>query len=190
MSVPVLSMELLIRIFSTTALKVILLNKLWKQLDLYFLPTRFVFVINRFCGGNFRKYPLCLNVWPNNQLASCRWCDQLVMWGWQEHNYFSWLFFIEYVLVRPIDKMKDAVIAKLANQAADFYGDAFKQCQYKDNLPKVCEGHTYSYTLTPKQTHLQSAMCRVWWRCKHSSVCLECVLSVWLCVLFCACAFL
>lgn len=40
-------------------------------------------------------------------------------------------------LVRPPDKMKDAVIAKLANQAADFYGDAFKQCQYKDNLPKV-----------------------------------------------------
>lgn len=36
--------------------------------------------------------------------------------------------------------MKDAVIAKLANQAADFYGDAFKQCQYKDSLPKVCEG--------------------------------------------------
>lgn len=34
------------------------------------------------------------------------------------------------------DKMKDAVIAKLANQAADFYGDAFKQCQYKDTLPK------------------------------------------------------
>lgn len=40
-------------------------------------------------------------------------------------------------LVDHIDKMKDAVIAKLANQAADFYGDAFKQCQYKDNLPKV-----------------------------------------------------
>jgi len=37
--------------------------------------------------------------------------------------------------------MKDAVIAKLANQAADFYGEACKQCQYKDNLPKVCEGH-------------------------------------------------
>lgn len=34
------------------------------------------------------------------------------------------------------DKMKDAVIAKLANQAADFYGDALKQCQYKDALPK------------------------------------------------------
>ncbi|MEQ2171060.1 hypothetical protein GOODEAATRI_006811 [Goodea atripinnis] len=32
--------------------------------------------------------------------------------------------------------MKDAVIAKLANQAADYYGEAFKQCQYKDNLPK------------------------------------------------------
>ncbi|XP_075056109.1 programmed cell death 6-interacting protein [Mixophyes fleayi] len=34
------------------------------------------------------------------------------------------------------DKMKDALIAKLANQTADFYGDAFKQCQYKDALPK------------------------------------------------------
>lgn len=39
--------------------------------------------------------------------------------------------------------MKDAVIAKLANQAADFYGDAFKQCQYKDSLPKVCEGRAW-----------------------------------------------
>ncbi|XP_063308033.1 programmed cell death 6-interacting protein isoform X2 [Pelobates fuscus] len=34
------------------------------------------------------------------------------------------------------DKMKDALIAKLANQAADYYGDAFKQCQNKDTLPK------------------------------------------------------
>ncbi|XP_042672743.1 programmed cell death 6-interacting protein isoform X1 [Centrocercus urophasianus] len=34
------------------------------------------------------------------------------------------------------DKMKDAIIAKLANQAADYYGDAYKQCQYKDTLPK------------------------------------------------------
>ncbi|XP_008116545.1 programmed cell death 6-interacting protein isoform X1 [Anolis carolinensis] len=34
------------------------------------------------------------------------------------------------------DKMKDAIIAKLGNQAADYYGDAFKQCQYKDTLPK------------------------------------------------------
>ncbi|XP_063041391.1 programmed cell death 6-interacting protein isoform X2 [Engraulis encrasicolus] len=34
------------------------------------------------------------------------------------------------------DRMKDAIIAKLAMQAADFYGDAFKQCQYKENLPK------------------------------------------------------
>lgn len=33
--------------------------------------------------------------------------------------------------------MKDAIIAKLANQAADYFGDAFKQCQYKDTLPKV-----------------------------------------------------
>lgn len=41
-------------------------------------------------------------------------------------------------IVCPTDKMKDAIIAKLANQAADFYSDAFKQCQYKENLPKVC----------------------------------------------------
>ena len=33
--------------------------------------------------------------------------------------------------------MKDAIIAKLDNQAADYFGDAFKQCQYKDTLPKV-----------------------------------------------------
>lgn len=33
--------------------------------------------------------------------------------------------------------MKDGIIAKLANQAADYYGDAYKQCQYKDTLPKV-----------------------------------------------------
>uniref|UniRef100_A0A674BNF0 Programmed cell death 6 interacting protein n=1 Tax=Salmo trutta TaxID=8032 RepID=A0A674BNF0_SALTR len=39
-------------------------------------------------------------------------------------------------IVCPTDKMKDAIIAKLANQAADFYSDAFKQCQYKENLPK------------------------------------------------------
>ncbi|KAL3043907.1 hypothetical protein OYC64_003705 [Pagothenia borchgrevinki] len=41
-----------------------------------------------------------------------------------------------FFLKAASDKMKDAVIAKLANQAADYYGDAFKQCQYKDNLPK------------------------------------------------------
>ncbi|XP_066530774.1 programmed cell death 6-interacting protein isoform X1 [Hoplias malabaricus] len=41
-----------------------------------------------------------------------------------------------FVLKATADKMKDAIIAKLANQAADFYGDAFKQCQYKENLPK------------------------------------------------------
>ncbi|XP_037650443.1 programmed cell death 6-interacting protein isoform X2 [Sebastes umbrosus] len=41
-----------------------------------------------------------------------------------------------FFLKATSDKMKDAVIAKLANQAADFYGDAYKQCQYKENLPK------------------------------------------------------
>lgn len=43
--------------------------------------------------------------------------------------------------------MKDAVIAKLANQAADFYGEAFKQCQYKDNLPKVSRQIDQSHTV-------------------------------------------
>ncbi|XP_019714785.1 programmed cell death 6-interacting protein-like, partial [Hippocampus comes] len=43
-----------------------------------------------------------------------------------------------FFLKATTDRMKDAIIAKLSNQAADFYGDAFKQCQYKDNLPKVC----------------------------------------------------
>ncbi|XP_078072698.1 programmed cell death 6-interacting protein isoform X2 [Mustelus asterias] len=41
-----------------------------------------------------------------------------------------------FFLKATADKMKDAIIAKLANQAADYYGDAFKQCQYKENLPK------------------------------------------------------
>uniref|UniRef100_A0A3Q3EV25 Programmed cell death 6-interacting protein n=1 Tax=Kryptolebias marmoratus TaxID=37003 RepID=A0A3Q3EV25_KRYMA len=41
-----------------------------------------------------------------------------------------------FFLKATSDKMKDAVIAKLANQAADFYGEAFKQCQSKDTLPK------------------------------------------------------
>ncbi|KAJ8378457.1 hypothetical protein AAFF_G00242720 [Aldrovandia affinis] len=41
-----------------------------------------------------------------------------------------------FFLKATSDKMKDAIIAKLANQAGDFYGDAFKQCQYKENLPK------------------------------------------------------
>ncbi|KAG7268850.1 LOW QUALITY PROTEIN: hypothetical protein CRUP_011299 [Coryphaenoides rupestris] len=41
-----------------------------------------------------------------------------------------------FFLKATSDKMKEAIIAKLANQAADFYGDAFKQCQYKENLPK------------------------------------------------------
>ncbi|XP_067888357.1 programmed cell death 6-interacting protein isoform X1 [Heterodontus francisci] len=41
-----------------------------------------------------------------------------------------------FFLKAAADKMKDAIVAKLANQAADYYGDAFKQCQYKENLPK------------------------------------------------------
>lgn len=44
--------------------------------------------------------------------------------------------------------MKAALIAKLANQAADFYGDAFKQCQHKENLPKVRGDPRFTYTLT------------------------------------------
>ncbi|KAK3532342.1 hypothetical protein QTP86_016029, partial [Hemibagrus guttatus] len=41
-----------------------------------------------------------------------------------------------FVIKATADKMKDGIIAKLANQTADYYGDAFKQCQYKENLPK------------------------------------------------------
>ncbi|XP_078254399.1 programmed cell death 6-interacting protein isoform X2 [Rhinoraja longicauda] len=41
-----------------------------------------------------------------------------------------------FFLKAAADKRKDAIIARLANQAADYYGDAFKQCQYKENLPK------------------------------------------------------
>ncbi|XP_008329840.1 programmed cell death 6-interacting protein isoform X2 [Cynoglossus semilaevis] len=41
-----------------------------------------------------------------------------------------------FFLKATSDRMKAALIAKLANQAADFYGDAFKQCQHKENLPK------------------------------------------------------
>lgn len=50
-------------------------------------------------------------------------------------------------LVDHPDRMKDAVIAKLANQAADFYGDAFKQCHCKDSVPKVWT-HNRRYTLS------------------------------------------
>lgn len=60
---------------------------------------------------------------------------------------FAWCILLN-ALVHHVDKMKDAVIAKLANQAADFYGDAFKQCQYKDNLPKVYEEHTHTHKVT------------------------------------------
>lgn len=43
--------------------------------------------------------------------------------------------------------MKDAIIAKLANQAADYFGDAFKQCQYKDTLPKVSYCFIYTWVI-------------------------------------------
>lgn len=63
--------------------------------------------------------------------------------------------------------MKDAIIAKLANQAADFYGDAFKQCQYKENLPKVREGRTELPTKLPTVSHVlsvirMSGFCMFW----------------------------
>ncbi|MEQ2249887.1 Rhophilin, Rho GTPase binding protein [Ilyodon furcidens] len=51
-----------------------------------------------------------------------------------------------FFLKATSDRMKDAVIAKLANQAADYYGEAFKQCQYKDNLPKVSNQNTHEVT--------------------------------------------
>ncbi|XP_061110604.1 programmed cell death 6-interacting protein isoform X2 [Conger conger] len=54
------------------------------------------------------------------------------------------------------DKMKDAIIAKLANQAADFYGDAFKQCQYKENLPKYFYFHEVLPVLAAKHCIMQA----------------------------------
>ncbi|KAM7336886.1 hypothetical protein ACRRTK_003005 [Alexandromys fortis] len=54
------------------------------------------------------------------------------------------------------DKMKDAIIAKLANQAADYFGDAFKQCQYKDTLPKYFYFQEVFPTLAAKQCIMQA----------------------------------
>lgn len=50
--------------------------------------------------------------------------------------------------------MKDSIIAKLANQAADYYGEAFKQCHCKDSVPKVGT-HTH--------THAQVQVCVLVW---------------------------
>lgn len=63
---------------------------------------------------------------------------------------FNFVFTLLFVC---LDKMKDAIIAKLANQAADFYGDAFKQCQYKENLPKV---RALALTRTHARMHIPS----------------------------------
>lgn len=63
---------------------------------------------------------------------------------------FNFVFTLLFVC---LDKMKDAIIAKLANQAADFYGDAFKQCQYKENLPKV---RALALTRTHARMHAHS----------------------------------
>ncbi|KAJ8353621.1 hypothetical protein SKAU_G00211880 [Synaphobranchus kaupii] len=41
-----------------------------------------------------------------------------------------------FFLKATADRMKNAIIAKLANQAADLYGEAYRQCQSKENLPK------------------------------------------------------
>lgn len=51
----------------------------------------------------------------------------------------------ESTLVEHADRMKDSVIAKLANQAADYYGEAFKQCHCKDSVPKV-RARTHTHT--------------------------------------------
>ncbi|KAJ8273020.1 hypothetical protein GJAV_G00096480 [Gymnothorax javanicus] len=61
-----------------------------------------------------------------------------------------------FFLKATADKMKDAIIAKLANQAADFYGDAFKQCQYKENLPKYFYFHEVLPVLAAKHCIMQA----------------------------------
>lgn len=48
-------------------------------------------------------------------------------------------------MIEHPDRMKDSIIAKLANQAADYYGEAFKQCHCKDSVPKV-RTHTNAHT--------------------------------------------
>ncbi|XP_037330485.2 programmed cell death 6-interacting protein isoform X1 [Pungitius pungitius] len=61
-----------------------------------------------------------------------------------------------FFLKATSDRMKDAVIAKLANQAADFYGEACKQCQYKDNLPKYFYFQEVLSVLAAKHTIMQA----------------------------------
>ncbi|XP_054462447.1 programmed cell death 6-interacting protein isoform X1 [Anoplopoma fimbria] len=61
-----------------------------------------------------------------------------------------------FFLKATSDRMKDAVIAKLANQAADYYGDACKQCQYKDNLPKYFYFQEVLSVLAAKHTIMQA----------------------------------
>lgn len=89
--------------------------------------------------------------------------------------------------------MKDAVIAKLANQAADFYGDAFKQCQYKDSLPKVGEGRARVEINLQRRgwavkqhsgSHVVTAV-KIPYRLRVLSVWMVCALSVWFFFLLC-----
>lgn len=91
----------------------------------------------------------------------------------EEELSFSWSFCClktsfyslwNSLLFHPPDRMKDAVIAKLANQAADFYGDAFKQCQYKDNLPKVSP-QTQVERVQRVQTPYESDLVLCVWLC-------------------------
>ena len=89
-------------------------------------------------------------------------------------------------LVYPTDKMKDAIIAKLANQAADFYGDAFKQCQYKDNLPKVSLEDRHKLRTKPASEEAYSQQLSVIRTFRIWTVGgVECVWCVWLCGLVC-----
>lgn len=82
--------------------------------------------------------------------------------------------------------MKDAVIAKLANQAADFYGDAFKQCQYKDTLPKVGEGRAWGKVLLRFQTTHRQPCPPCWEHSVQSSGCMDgvCFLCLVACFFF------
>ena len=138
---------------------------------------------------------MCLNIWPNvsKLQKACSFCyvrcvkTLLLIISCSFDVYSSLPAWLWKRLFHPIDKMKDAVIAKLANQAADFYGDAFKQCQYKDNLPKVCEGHTELHTNLKTTTqngnkHIHSQPC-----VKCAERCIQSLDSVWfnVCVFVC-----
>ncbi|XP_048881865.1 programmed cell death 6-interacting protein-like [Brienomyrus brachyistius] len=61
-----------------------------------------------------------------------------------------------FVLKATLDKMRDAIVAKLATQAADFYADASKHSQHKDGLMKYFYFQEVLPVLAAKQYVMQA----------------------------------